>query len=130
MRRWPICQDRSCGNDRCRKGSAHRNVAQSSYTRGIGDLKLSCGPYLNDASDQIVVVCFSDLAAIETTCRERIPPSEVIDEQLSVYLRGMHGGTSFPKQIGFLGGTFREQVELTTDELLLLFAANALLHSH
>src|SRR4051812_46693843 len=126
MHRWPICRDRSCGNDRCRKGSAHRNVAQWFYMKGIGGLKLSCEPYLNDASHQVIVVCFSDFAAVETACCKRISPSEVIDEHFSVNLWGMHGRTSFPEQIGFPGGTFGEQVEFTTDELLLLVAANAL----
>src|SRR4051794_12107726 len=130
MHHWPICQDRSCGTGRCRKGSAGLNAARWSYTWDIGGLKLSCGPYLNDASHQVVVVCLSDLAAVETTCRERVPPPEVVDEHFSVYLRGMHAGAPFPKQIGFLGGTFGEQVKLTTDELLLLFPANVLLHSH
>ena len=42
----------------------------------------------------------------------------------------MHRGSSFPEQIGFFRWTLDQQLELTSDELLLLLAADTLLHSH
>ena len=85
---------------------------------------------LDDARHQIVVVGFGDLAATKLAGRERLVRTEIVDEDLAIDFGSVHGGASFPQHIGFFRGTFDEQIELASDELLLLATADALLQSH
>src|SRR5579863_1255496 len=85
---------------------------------------------LNDAGDQIVIVGFGDPAAVEASGRWRIPVGKVVDEDLAVNFRCVHGRAPFEQKLALIRSAFQQQVEFAADQLLFLLLADLPLDAH
>ena len=82
-------------------------------------LSLSLQRSGDDARDQVVVVRFGDLGAIELSGFEFLEIAEVVDVDLAVDFRGVELGAAFPKHGGLFAFAFGKNYEFATDPLLL-----------
>src|ERR1051325_11489745 len=82
---------------------------------------------LKQSGDEVVVVGFGDLTAMEGAGLQFTFVGKIGNVYLAVDFRRMHGSAAFPEQFRIFGLAFDEQVELASDEELLLAAADRLL---
>ncbi len=86
----PICPDRSGGSARCRREIRHLCSSRASCRWGTADSKsLASHRSLDDFRDQIVVVGFGNLAAVELA-RQRLEPfGNIVHKDFAVDFRSM-----------------------------------------
>src|SRR5687768_142119 len=84
---------------------------------------------LYEPRQQIVVMSFGDLAAVERTHHGRVV-AKVVDEQFAIDLGRVHFGAAFPQQISLFRWPFEQHIELPAHQAAFLAPADGLLDLH
>src|SRR5581483_2246374 len=117
-----------CKIDNAATGTAEREVRvgplhallanRTSYARGAfaGHKRtIPTAALFDDPGDEIVIVCFGDLASVELPGFDREMFGHFVHEYLAVYLLRMHRCASLQQQFAFLGRTLEQEIEGLSD---------------